>query len=78
MRKRVQISSSVQLCLVLHAFINVILIVVCDTDLDLDSWQNSYTMGLFLEGFVVQSECSDRVQVDSGRSDLNITQVERL
>jgi hypothetical protein len=41
-------------------------------------WNQRNAMGLLLEGFVTDSECSHRVQVDCYRGNLNITKMEWL
>ena len=67
-----------QFLLVAGTVINILFRVIGDVEVNIDPGDECHSMGLFLEGSVVDSPCSNCVEVDSNGSNLNLAQVERL
>ena len=67
-----------QFLLVAGTIIYILFRVIGDIEIYIDPGDECHSMRLFLEGSVIDPPCSNCVEVDSDRSNLHLTQVERL
>ena len=62
----------------IRAIIDIHFRVCSHAQVNFDSRNDCYSMGLLLERFIVDSECSDCIEVDGDWGYLYISQVKRL
>lgn len=78
MLKLVERPLPLQLLFVKETFVDVQLTVGGDAEVDIHSRDQGDSVRFLLEGLVVDSEGSDRVEVDRDRGDLHVSEVEGL